>query len=105
MISRSARFDTLVLDAIQLIEQRFGRDLSGMEVAVEEVPPADPAPWENGIPLGRLFPAEGSLPPRVVLYRRPIEARAHGDEVGVLVHEVVLEQVAMLWGTDPDDLA
>lgn len=105
MTSRSARFDTLVLDAVHLIEQRLGRDLSGLEVAVEEVPPADPAPWESGIPLGRLFPAQGALAPRVVIYRRPVEARAQGDELGVLVHEVVLEQVATLLGADPEDLA
>ncbi|NLG22997.1 MAG: metallopeptidase family protein, partial [Actinomycetales bacterium] len=74
MTSRSARFDDVVLDAVQLIEQRLGRELTGLEVAVEDVPPTDPAPWESGIALGRLFPAEGALPARVVVYRRPVES-------------------------------
>lgn len=105
MMSRSARFDDLVLDAVQLIERRLGRELAGLEVAVEEVPPTDPAPWESGIALGRLFPAEGTLPARVVVYRRPVESRAHGEELSALVHEVLAEQVASMLGMDPEDLA
>lgn len=104
MRTRSARFDELVLDAVQLIEHRLGRDLSDLEVAVEDVPPADPAPWESGIALGRLFPAEGSLPARVVVYRRPVESRAQDDELAALVHEVLAEQVASMLGVDPEEL-
>ncbi|HLS46646.1 MAG TPA: metallopeptidase family protein [Ornithinicoccus sp.] len=106
MTSRSARFDDLVLDAVQLIERRIGRELTELEVAVEEVPPTDPAPWESGIALGRLFPAEGQSSARVVLYRRPVESRAgHEDELATLVHEVLAEQVADMLGMDPEDLA
>lgn len=106
MTSRSARFDDLVLDAVQLIERRIGRELTELEVAVEEVPPTDPAPWESGIALGRLFPAEGASSARVVLYRRPVESRAgQEDELATLVHEVLAEQVADMLGMDPEDLA
>jgi predicted Zn-dependent protease with MMP-like domain len=104
MTSRSTRFDEVVLDAMQHIEQRLGRELAGLEVAVEDVPPNDPAPWETGIALGRLFPAEGALPARVVVYRRPVESRAQGDELASLVHEVLVEQVASMLGMDPEDL-
>lgn len=104
MASRSARFDELVLDAVQHIEQRLGRELADLEIAVEDVPPTDPAPWESGIALGRLFPAEGSLPAKVVVYRRPVEARAQDDDVASLVHDVVAEQIAGLLGMDPEDL-
>lgn len=105
MSSRSARFDELVLDAVQHIEQRLGRELTGLEIAVEDVPPTDPAPWESGIALGRLFPAEGSLTARVVLYRRPVEARASEDDLAGLVHEVLAEQIAGMLGLNPEDLA
>lgn len=104
MTSRSAQFDDLVLDAVQLIERRLGRQLTELEVAVEDVPPTDPAPWEAGIALGRLFPAEGALPARVVVYRRPVEARAQGDDLATLVHELLAEQVAGMLGVDPEDL-
>lgn len=104
MTSRSARFDELVLDAVQLIEHRVGHELTGLEFAVEDVPPADPAPWESGTALGRLFPAEGSLPARVVVYRRPVEMRAPGEDLAGLVHEVLAEQVASMLGMNPEDL-
>lgn len=104
MSSRSARFDELVLDAVQHIEERLGHELTGLEVAVEDVPPTDPAPWESGVALGRLFPAEGSLSARVVLYRRPVEARASADDLAALVHEVLAEQVASMLGLNPEDL-
>ena len=104
MVSRSTRFDEVGLDAVQHIEQRLDQELAGVEIAVEDVPPADPTPWESGIALGRLFPAEGSLPAKVVVYRRPVEARAQEDDVAALVHEVVAEQVAGLLGLDPEDL-
>lgn len=104
MSSRSARFDELVLDAAETVEQRLGHEL-GLELAVEEVPPSDPAPWEHGVALGRLFPAERGLPARLVLYRRPIVQRADEEtDLGALVSEVVTEQVARMLGRDPDDL-
>lgn len=105
MLPPSQQFDELVLDAVGSIERRLGRSLDDLEVAVEDVPPSDPAPWEPRVALGRLFPAEGTLPARVVLYRRPLETRAaSGGELATMIHEVLAEQVASLLGTDPDDL-
>jgi predicted Zn-dependent protease with MMP-like domain len=105
MLSPSRQFDELVLDAVSSIERRLGRSLEDLEVAVEDVPPSDPAPWESRVALGRLFPAEGNVPARVVLYRRPLETRAVGGaELATLVHEVLAEQVAAMLGQDPEDL-
>lgn len=105
MVAPARRFDDLVLDALAAVERRLGRSLESLEVAVEDVPPSDPAPWEERVALGRTFPAEPGLPARVVLYRRPVETRARSAaELAVLVHEVLAEQVASLTGSDPDDL-
>ncbi|MGD8150164.1 metallopeptidase family protein [Ornithinimicrobium sp. Y1694] len=105
MSTRSARFDDLVLDAAETLERRLGHEL-GLELAVEEVPPSDPAPWEHGVALGRLFPAERTLPARLVLYRRPIVHRAEDDtDLAAVVYEVMAEQVARMFGRNPDDLA
>ena len=105
MASRAARFDDLVLDAADTLEGRLGHEL-GVELAVEEVPPSDPAPWEHGVPLGRLFPAERTLSARLVLYRRPIVHRAADDsELAAIIYEVLAEQVARMLGRDPEDLA
>lgn len=104
MTSRSAQFDELVLDAIERVEGRLGRALDGLEVAVEDVPPSDPAAWEEAPPLGRLFPPDRGTA-RLVVYRRPVVTRAYGDsELSALVEAVVIEQVASLLNLPPEDL-
>jgi predicted Zn-dependent protease with MMP-like domain len=46
-----------------------------------------------------------SRPPRIVVYRRPLMARADGDDdLGELVFEVVVEEFARLLGLDPEDV-
>lgn len=104
MSTRRDKFDELVLDAAERLEEVLGQEL-GLELAVEEVPPSDPAPWEHDVALGRLFPAERGVPARLVLYRQPISQRAHDEvELAALVREVVTEQVARMLGRDPEDL-
>ena len=102
--SRSDRFDDMVLDAVERLESRWAEQLDGVEFAVEEVPPNDAALWsDDPVPLSKLFPAAGALPPRVVLYRRPVEARAAGrEELRALVYDIVVEEVAELFGLEPD---
>ena len=61
-------------------------------------------------PLARLEPGSGdggsstrpARPARIVLYRRPLMARADGDEeLTELVLDVVVEEFARLLGLDP----
>lgn len=109
MMSRRRRFDETVLDAVQAVEHRISVDLPPLEVAVEHVPPSDPAPWEQGVALGRLFPPEPGLSARLVIYRRPVLDHAGGeddtgDRVSAVVHQVVAEQIAQMMGIDPDDV-
>ncbi|MCG5218400.1 metallopeptidase family protein [Streptosporangium sp. KLBMP 9127] len=107
--SRSERFDDLVLDAVDRLKPRWARQLAEVEFAVEEVPPlaqlGDGPGRLDGepIPFGRTQPAAGKNPAVVVLYRRPLEARARDrDMLGALVHEAVVEQVAELLGLPPE---
>lgn len=110
--TRSERFDDLVRDTISELENRWATELEGVEFAVEDVP-APGTGFDEGVvadetaggpvPLGRLLPGDRSTPARVVLYRRPLEARASDRrELAELVHEVVVDQVAQLLGLDPD---
>ncbi len=122
--TRGERFDDLVLDAVEALEGRWGDQLRGVEFAVEDVPPvgADPSAYAfdddvvtddtagGAVPLGRLLPggrdrSGQSTSPRVVVYRRPLEARAADRlDLADLVHDVVVDQVARLLGLDPDDV-
>lgn len=102
--TRSQRFDGYVLDAVARLEPRWGEALVDVDVAVELVPPSDPSPWEEQVAaLGRVFPAEPGARARLVVYRRPVEARAD-DDLPRLVHEVVVEQVAALLSRPPEEI-
>ena|SRR5690606_25631953 len=103
--TRREAFDDAVRDHVGRLERRWGRSWGAVEFGVEEVPPSDPARWEDGIPLGRLFPADAGQPARVVVYRRPIEQRAEGaDDAAALARDVVVENVAHLVGRDPEEV-
>jgi predicted Zn-dependent protease with MMP-like domain len=117
--TRAERFDALVLEALEPIEQRWGSELADLDLAVDEVPEVDETSpdevvWAQGVladvgvPLAQLVPAgvdpEG-LPSRarIVIYRRPLEARARGGaDLADLLHEVLVEQVAEYLNVDPD---
>ncbi|MGQ0845334.1 MAG: metallopeptidase family protein [Sporichthyaceae bacterium] len=103
--SRADRFADLVLDSVERLERRWSNELADVEFAVENVPPVDRPldPINNSIPLSRLYPGSAGHSPRIVLYRRPIEARATGRaELTALVHDLVVEQVAELLGVEPE---
>ncbi len=110
--SRAERFDDLVLQAVSQLEPRWEAELAGIEFAVEEIPAADlPGDGLEPVPLARLDPGSPGTdsasaparPARVVLYRRPLMARADSEqELGELVLDVVVEQFARLLGVDPE---
>jgi predicted Zn-dependent protease with MMP-like domain len=105
--SRAERFDDLVRDEAHRLEQRLSRQLAGVEFAVEEVPAVEPgADSAEPVPLSRLIPAEDGRPPRIVVYRRPVEARGGDDERdrARLIRDVVVEEVANLLGISPESI-
>lgn len=105
-LSRRDRFDATVAEAAASLIERFPRRLQHLRVVVEEVPPADPAPWEDAsVLLGRILPSTRDQPPRVVLYRLPIQTRCTGpQELELLVRQVLSEQVGSMLSTAPEDV-
>jgi predicted Zn-dependent protease with MMP-like domain len=104
MRSRGELFDDAVADAAERLGERWGRRWGKVEFSTEDVPPSDPAPWEEGVALGRLFPADLGQPTRIVLYRRPIEQRCDPHELRALVRDVLAEHVGHLLGRSPEDV-
>lgn len=112
--TRSQQFDDMVLDAVARLEPRWGNELSGVEFAVQEVPEAEELADDAGqLPLARIAP--GSPDPtnprrpasatRIVVYRRPLLARAEDDdELSDLIFDVVVEEFAQILGLDPESV-
>lgn len=105
-VTRAEFFDDLVRDSISRLERHWPQ-LSEVEFAVQEVPRTD-GEGEDGsgpVPLGHVSAAEGGRPDRIVVYRRPVELRTRNrDDRALLVHEIVVEQVAELLGLAPESV-
>jgi hypothetical protein len=116
--SRAERFDMAVLEAYEPIERRWQERLTGLDIAVDEIPriaPKDPdsVQWppevvaDGPIALARLIPAGvdvrgNTTRARIVLFRRPIERRAKDSlDLTDLLHEILVAQVATYLGVEP----
>lgn len=115
-MSRSEQFDALVIEVLEPIEARWREELTKLDVAVDEVPDVrEPLRMEGllhdgDVPLSRLVPAgvdRAGMPTRarIVVYRRPLEARAKDPiELSDLVHDVLVEQIAAYLGVEPESV-
>ncbi len=109
-VSRADAFVDLVYDSRDRLERRWPQ-LADVDFLVVEVPGFGPdgaaglPDDEDTVPLGRLLPADGDRRDQVLVYRRPVEIRTKNrDERALLVHEVVVEQVAELLGLAPESV-
>jgi hypothetical protein len=112
--TRGERFDDLVMDAVEELEEHWAAEIAALEFAVEDVPPSaadatftPDVVLDRGVPLGRLY--RDGLPeinqPVIVVYRRPIEARALDlDDRADLVFMVVVDLAAEFLGRDVDEI-
>ena len=107
-------FDDLVMDAVEELEEHWANELAGLEFAVEEVPPLQSSAsyepetiTDRGVALGRLYRSglADIAAPTIVVYRRPIEARAVdvGDRAD-LIFMVVADLAAEYLGRDIDEI-
>jgi predicted Zn-dependent protease with MMP-like domain len=99
------RFDQLALDVMNDVESRWTEELAPVELAVEDIPLL-PRTWvAPRVPLASMVPATELAPPRLVLYRRPIEHRSETRmDLEALLLTVVVEQLADFLGVDPEDV-
>jgi hypothetical protein len=102
------------MDAVEELEEHWAAEIAGLEFAVEDVPPNGPDTGfdpdvvvDRGVPLGRLY-RQGLAEieqPVIVVYRRPIEARAVDlDDRADLVFMVVVDLAAEYLGRDIDEI-
>ncbi|MET9698356.1 metallopeptidase family protein [Streptomyces sp. NPDC006529] len=104
--SRAELFGDLVRDSVERLERHWPQ-LADVEFLVGEVPAPPGGPdggWnDEAVPLGGMVSPVDGRPGRIVVYRRPVEIRTKSrDERALLVHEIVVEQVAELLGLTPE---
>ncbi|GHB13237.1 MULTISPECIES: metallopeptidase family protein [Streptomyces] len=98
--SRAESFRDLVQDSVERLERRWPQ-LAEVDFLVLDVPRSP----EETVPLGSAVSAVKGRPAQIVVYRRPVEIRTKSrDERALLVHEVVVEQVAELLGLSPESV-
>ena len=107
------RFDETLMDVLDHLEAHGMTELDDVDFLVEDVPPLPAAPAfdtdvldDDAVPLARSIPADASGGKAIiVMYRRPLEARALDDEdLEDLLHDAVIDRLAHLLGRDPDEL-
>ena len=110
-VTRAEAFVDLVHDSRDRLERRWPQ-LSEVDFLVLEVPGFGPDDGPDAddrrrrrCRWGGCVPAAGGYRDRIVIYRRPVEIRTKSrDERALLVHEVVVEQVAELLGLAPESV-
>jgi predicted Zn-dependent protease with MMP-like domain len=117
--TRGQQFDRLVLEAFAPLDARWHDRLTKLDIAVVDVPKIRPlhpdsVTWpdevvaDGPVPLSRLVPAgvdrhNVATRARVVLFRKPLELRAHDPEDLLdLLREVLVQQIATYLGVDPE---
>ena len=83
------------------------RTRSGMfDDMLEDVPPSDPAPWEDVPHLGsQSFPAGHGIPPRIVLYRMPLQSHARNRmDLQFAIRDEVVSRLAEIYGSRPEEI-
>ena len=108
------RFDRVVGDALRSLPAPLLEHLQRVEVHLTDLPPTTTAGGADQVPLGRYETADTARwrrraahrsTDRLVLYRRPLEARARSRvELVALVREVVVHEVAHHLGIDDDGI-
>ena len=105
-----------VIDAYAPLDQRWSRQLSHLDIAIDTIPRMQLRPdmyfpeeivADGPVPLGRLIPAGidrvgNPTRPCVVVFRRPIERRVSGRvELDQMLQYVLTRLVAVYLGIDP----
>jgi predicted Zn-dependent protease with MMP-like domain len=103
--SPADRFDRIASEAVEHVEHRWRDQLANVEFAVDLVPGADVpsnhpamdgAIESAGVLLAQILPGTGRGPAHIVLYRKPIELRAHNlEDLEDLVHDVVANYLGL----------
>ncbi|MDN6484815.1 MAG: metallopeptidase family protein [Bifidobacterium mongoliense] len=104
--TRGGMFDDMVASQLRRLSQAWPDLVAPVQFAVEDVPPSQPAPWEDSPSLdSQSFPAGRGLPARVVLYRLPLQMHA-GARANLqwAIRDELVSRIAELYGRRPEEI-
>ncbi len=104
--TRREKFDLITAQTVGQLTQRWPA-VSTIEFATEDVPPSDPAAWEDhSTVMARVFPADRrrGLADRIVVYRLPIVSRTAPQEVPEVLRRLLAERISHILAIPPDEL-
>lgn len=106
MMTRRDRFDDIVRDVAEELDQYLEPRGLVVEYAAMDLPVDLGPAWSPEVPLARTVPATKSRPARVIAFRRPMESRASNR--GTLTHLVraaLSSEISALFAIPIDELA
>jgi predicted Zn-dependent protease with MMP-like domain len=112
------KFETLVVEAIKLIPQRFRREMRNIAVVVEDEPSTDlleemeiePPDSLYGLYQGTPLPERAwgygnTLPDRVTIFQKPIEEDCEDDDdVRAVIGETLIHEVGHYFGLSEEEI-
>lgn len=102
--SPRTEFDEIVLAIVDRIRAHRPNEMERVEVGVEDYPLL-PNDWSLPVPYSSCVRTEGAVPDRLVLFRRPLVTHSRGRaDLTTLIFETVVDELATLWGVDPDEI-
>ena len=104
--TRQEIFDATVVAVIAELTSRWP-EVASIEFATEDVPPSDPASWEeHGVVLARVFPADRrkGLGDRIVIYRLPVTMRVPAEDLYRAVRALIAERISHILYISPEEL-
>ncbi|RBQ00024.1 metallopeptidase family protein [Bifidobacterium xylocopae] len=104
--TRAGLFDSMVAAQIKRLGEAWPQLVGPVQFAVEDVPPSDPLPWDDErCALSRAFVPGHGISARIVLYRLPMQTKAHSRyELEPLIRDEMVARLAELYGRHPEDI-
>ena len=106
------KFDHLLVQAIASLPEQFARWIDEIPIIVEDRPPKksrgeakDVVAFYQGVSLPNKEADSGHLPPRIVIYRRPLMQACHSlDSLAEEIRKTLLHELGHHAGMDEEQL-
>ena len=103
--TRSGMFDDMLVAQIRRLNGAWPELIAPVQFAVEDVPPSDPALGRTFRILDRSISRRHGIPPRIVLYRMPLQSHARNRmDLQFAIRDEVVSRLAEIYGRRPEEI-